>query len=100
MCAQSKGNLLSPEIGVEVAVIRFLMDFYLVNPGYFSLLKIASFWYILAHWTEMRGDSSGISNYKQLGGGWELFTKISKAMCSLKKKSLQVTLITLPPEYH
>lgn len=77
---------MSPEMGMGVAVIRFLMDFYLVNPVYCRLLKIASFWYVLAHWTERRGDSSGISNYKQLGGVWELFTKISKASCSLKKK--------------
>lgn len=38
--------------------------FCLVHPGYFRLLKIASFWYTQAHWTEMRGDHRGISNYK------------------------------------
>lgn len=53
---------MSLEIGVEVAVIRFLVDFYLVNPRYVRLLKIASFWYILAHWSEMRGDSNDINN--------------------------------------
>lgn len=81
--------------------MRFLTDFYLVNPGYCKLLKIASFWYVLAHWMERRGGSSGISNYKQLGGLWELFTKISKAVCSLKKKKIPPgNFDNLPAENH
>lgn len=73
------------EFGVKVAAIRFLVEFYHDILGF---KKIASFWYILAHWAEMRGHSSSISNYKWLDEGWELFTKISKAMCNLKKKKI------------